>query len=82
MTGLLFSQTSPNDTFVFYKRHNNGTIKFSARNQSNSKDMNKLMQICTQGLEGAFGGGHAPAAAARIQEHDLQEFKRRLTKNC
>ncbi|MEA3414426.1 MAG: DHH family phosphoesterase [Nanoarchaeota archaeon] len=78
----LVSKTSPEDTFVFYKRTKDGMIKFSARNQAKVKDMGELMRICTQGLEGSSGGGHVPAAAAIIQENDFKEFKRRLTKNC
>ncbi len=74
----LVSKMNPADYFVFGQRKMDGTIKFSARHQAGEKDMGKLMKICTEGLEGASGGGHKPAAAARILEKDLDEFKRRL----
>lgn len=74
----LVSKMKPENYFVFGRRLNNGYIKFSARNQSGQYDMGKLMKDCTEGLENASGGGHKPAAAARIMEKDLDEFKRRL----
>ena len=77
----LVSKSSPDETFVFMQRKDE-FIKFSARNQNTTKDMGELMKICTEGLTRAQGGGHAPAAGARILSGDLTEFKRRLTKNC
>lgn len=74
----LVSKMKPEDYFVFGRRKNDGSIKFSARNQSGDYDMGALMKRCVEGLENASGGGHKPAAAARIEEKDLGEFKRRL----
>lgn len=74
----IVSKMKKEDTFVFYQRKSNGIIKFSARNQGGTEDVGNLMKKCTEGIEGASGGGHKPAAAAKIQEKDFDEFKRRL----
>lgn len=73
----LVSKMKPEDTFVFY-RIKDGLAKFSARNQGGTNNVGMLMKKCTEDLEGASGGGHAPAAAARIRAEDLDEFKKRL----
>lgn len=73
----LVSKMKPEDYFVFMQKWH-GALKFSARNQSGEYDMGALMKRCVEGLENASGGGHRPAAAARIEEKDLEEFKRRL----
>jgi len=73
----LISKMKSGSSFVFMQRWGD-IIKFSARNQSNSRDMGILMKSCVAGFENANGGGHAPAAAAKIKEGDLEEFKKRL----
>jgi nanoRNase/pAp phosphatase (c-di-AMP/oligoRNAs hydrolase) len=56
-------------------------IKISARHQDGKRDMGKLMRDGTRYLEGAVGGGHAPAAAAKIKRDDFSRFKNNLIKN-
>lgn len=73
----IVSKLKPESSFVFMQKFED-FVKFSARNQNSSKDMGKLMKFCVNGLDGASGGGHIPAAAAKIKEKDLEEFKRRL----
>lgn len=73
----LVSKLKPESSFVFMQKFGD-FVKFSARNQNSSKDMGKLMKFCVNGLDGASGGGHSPAAAAKIKEKDLEEFKKRL----
>ena len=73
----LISKMKPESSFVFMQRWGD-IIKFSARNQSNSQDMGFLMKDCVAGFQDASGGGHAAAAAAKIREGDLEEFKKRL----
>ncbi len=73
----LISKMKPESSFVFMQRWGD-VIKFSARNQSGNRDMGSLMRSCVAGFEEANGGGHAPAAAAKIKEGDLDEFKSRL----
>lgn len=77
----IISKMKKEDTFVFYQRKSNGIIKFSARNQGGTEDVGNLMKKCTEGIEEASGGGHKPAAAAKIQEKDFDEFKKRLIEN-
>jgi len=74
----LVSKMKVEDTFVFYSKKADGTVKFSARNQGGTKDVGELMRKCTAGLEGANGGGHKPAAAANVKLQDFDEFKKRL----
>ncbi|MBT4375866.1 DHH family phosphoesterase [archaeon] len=73
----MISKLKSEDSFVVMQRKDD-FVKFSARNQSSSIDMGQLMKRCVEGLDGANGGGHVPAAAAKIQAKDLDEFKRRL----
>jgi len=76
----LISKMKPEDYFVCYKRFPNGTIKFSSRNQGGTHNMTELMRKCTEGLEGASGGGHNAASAALIRVEDFNLFKERLIK--
>ena len=73
----IVSKMKSESNFVFMQRDGN-TYKFSARSQNHSFDMGFLMKKCVEGLEGATGGGHIPAAAARIRVEDLGAFKERL----
>lgn len=57
-------------------------LSISVRSQGSGKDMGKLMMKCVEGLEGASGGGHAPAAAARVMKKDFEIFKKRLLENA
>jgi len=74
----LVSKMKVEDSFVFYSKKEDGTVKFSARNQGGTRDVGALMKRCVEGLEGASGGGHKPAAAAKIQGEDFELFKSRL----
>jgi single-stranded DNA-specific DHH superfamily exonuclease len=73
----LISKMKPESSFVFMQRWGD-VIKFSARNQSANRDMGSLMRGCVAGFKEASGGGHASAAAAKIKEGNLDEFKDRL----
>ncbi len=73
----LISKIKPDYSFIFYRR-TNGVMKISARNQGKNEDMGSLMQYACNGLEEASGGGHFPAAAARIKSEDFQKFKNRI----
>lgn len=73
----IVSKMRPESNFVFMQRDGD-TYKFSARSQGQHFDMSALMKRCVEGLEDATGGGHIPAAAARIKVEDLEAFKERL----
>lgn len=73
----LVSRMKPDFSFVGIS----GTgefLKISARNQNQTEDMNQLMKRGVEKLENASGGGHVPAAAARIQKKDLERFKENI----
>jgi single-stranded DNA-specific DHH superfamily exonuclease len=74
----LISKMRPEDAFICMQKKEGGIIKFSARNQGGTIDVSLLMKKCVEGLEGAAGGGHKAASAAKIQEKDLEEFMMRL----
>jgi single-stranded DNA-specific DHH superfamily exonuclease len=73
----MISKMGSNKIFVFMFREGD-YIKFSARNQGGEFDVSALMKKCVEGLEGANGGGHRAASAAKIKSEDLEEFKKRL----
>jgi len=64
--------------YVFARDGEKGMINISARNQSHRVDMNDLMKKGINGLKGASGGGHVPAAAALIKKQDLETFKKNI----
>ncbi len=74
----IVSNYKPNFSFVLFTRRNDGTIKFSARNQAGKEDMNELMKKGVQGLSNAFGGGHKAAAGATILEEDFEKFMQNI----
>ena len=73
----IISRMKPESSFVIIAPRDN-FYKISARNQSQSDDMNKLMRKGVEGLENANGGGHIPASAALIQREDLAKFKENI----
>jgi single-stranded DNA-specific DHH superfamily exonuclease len=76
----LISKMKPEFSFVFMERFGD-IVKISARNQGGSVDMVRLISYACEGIENASGGGHVPAAAAKIQAKDLEAFKENLLKN-
>lgn len=75
----LVSKMHPKASFVFmYKTPE--VIKFSARSTDEIQDMSFFMKRCVYGLEGASGGGHKAASAAKIRPQDLDEFMKRLAR--
>ena len=53
-------------------------INISIRNQSGKVNCIELIRTCTEGLEGASGGGHLPAVGGRIKKKDYKIFHERL----
>ncbi|MBI5553246.1 MAG: DHH family phosphoesterase [Candidatus Diapherotrites archaeon] len=53
-------------------------IYFSARRQDGRIAVNDLMEKACEGLPDAGGGGHKPAAAAKIRKTDLNVFRERI----
>lgn len=52
-------------------------VSISARRQDGKHHMGDMLRECTQDLPEANGGGHAPAAGAKVQKKDYQTFKER-----
>lgn len=73
----LIAGYNPEKNFIFmYKTKEHA--KFSARSSNSKIDMGKLMGETVQGLSGADGGGHIPAAAARVLLSDEETFLKRI----
>ena len=74
----LLSFEEPDKTFVYVSESDDNFFKVSARNQNGKTDMNHLMKKGISRLENATGGGHVPAAGARIMKKDLEKFKENI----
>ena len=70
----------PDKTFVTItdKGNKDEMFRVSFRRNDEKKDMVKLIKEANKGLEKASGGGHKPAAGARIMKKNLEEFKKRI----
>ena len=73
----LLSSKYYNNTIII-AREEGEFYNFSARRGDKKEDMNALLGRLTQGLEGASGGGHVPAAGGHVLLKDKDEFKKRL----
>lgn len=67
-----------NDWVVLVVERDKDVANVSGRCQSQRVAMNRLMKGATQGLKGAGGGGHVPAAGAKLYWKDLAVFKKRV----
>ena len=74
------SQMHPGKTVILIQDAGNSDLRISARRQDYKLKMNELLEQSIKGLKNACGGGHAPAAAARIEKKDLKKFKTKLMK--
>lgn len=77
ITVNIISQTNHSKTFIIL-REDGEYYKVSARRQDRKQDMNKLLNDLFEGLEGADGGGHVPAAGGHFLKKDLPEVRKRL----
>jgi len=73
----LVGGAEPDKNFIFmYKTKD--FVKFSGRSSNSKIDMGKLMAEGVEGFPASDGGGHIPAAAAKIPEEYVEEFKKRV----
>ncbi len=75
----IVSNKQPHKTIIIMQIQKNQVL-ISARRQDYKIKMNDLIENTIKGFENASGGGHIPAAAAKIQLKDLNEFKKRIKK--
>lgn len=80
LSTVMSFQKYPDKTLLVVQDLGDGMISISARRQDGKVAMNALLQNATAGLANANGGGHFPAAGARVMKKDLGEFKRRVIK--
>ncbi len=73
----LIAGAEPEKNFIFML-HSKDVVRFSARSSNSKIDMGELMKKGTEGIEGADGGGHIPAAGARVPEEYVETFKKRV----
>jgi len=73
----LVGGAEPDKSFIFmYKTKD--FVKFSGRSSNSKINMGKLMAEGVLGMPDSDGGGHIPAAAAKIPEEYVEEFKKRV----
>ena len=68
----------PESTIIILQESEDGMIGISARRRDEKLAVNELLENAVRGLKGASGGGHVPAAGAKIRKQDLQKFKENL----
>jgi len=78
VVSTIVSQAKPEDTHLIINNMGEEFVKISARNQSDKKDMNKLVKLGIEGLKDSTGGGHPNASGAIIKREDLEEFKDKI----
>jgi nanoRNase/pAp phosphatase (c-di-AMP/oligoRNAs hydrolase) len=72
------SAMHPTETIVLIQDSGKGYLRISARRQDYALKMNELMEKSIAGIPGAMGGGHIPAAAAKIRKRFKSRFKKNL----
>lgn len=65
-------------TILIVQDMHDGACAISARRQDGKIAMNDLLARAVTGLKNANGGGHKPAAGARVRKEDLLLFKQRI----
>ena len=78
LTSNTISMKYPDKTVILLRPLEEDKYAVSMRRQNSKEDVDKLMKNCLQGLEGAGGGGHVPAAGGHFLKKDLETFKERL----
>lgn len=73
----ILSLKNPDYIFCIYKLKGR-VVDISFRAQGNRINCAKLAQESTKGFEFGSGGGHPPAAGARVLKKDFERFKRQL----
>ncbi len=67
----------PKQTVIVYHLKNSQYL-VSARRQDGKVAVNDLLEKACKGLEGCEGGGHAPAAGAKVTKKYFPVFKKRI----
>ena len=67
-----------NDWVILIIEKDKGVLSCSGRCQSRRIAMNMLLKDATAGLKDAAGGGHVPAAGAKVKLADAAVFKKRI----
>jgi hypothetical protein len=70
----------PDQTVVFVQdiREKDSHVTISARRQDGKVKVNDLLENAVKGIPDSMGGGHAPAAGARVPREFLSKFKDNL----
>ena len=77
-TILSRENTSEPHIFISQKGRDKTLLGISARQNSNSADLPKLLKIATKNLPEAIFGGHPRASGGQIRKKDLEKFKQNL----
>lgn len=74
----LISRKDANTIFMVYNEYKDGYVHVSLRLQNDSVNLGKVTKEVCSGIAGANGGGHGPAAGARIHKDNFKEFKNKF----
>ena len=74
---ILSHKKVPNKTLVVAEEREDD-YKISGRRQDMKIHMGDMFRECVSGLQDANGGGHKPAAGARVLKKDYETFKNRV----
>jgi len=74
------SEMHPKKTVVLIQDSGHGYVRASARRQDCKVKMNELMERAIKGIPDSNGGGHIPAAAAKVPKKYREKFRKNLFK--
>lgn len=77
VVATLISKIKPESLILILEKEKNN-YKISGRNQGGNFNVGEIMIKAVSNLEGAKGGGHPPAGAARFNFEDLEKFKQNI----
>jgi len=64
--------------FISKKGRNKNLLGISARHDSNSANLPKLLEAATKNLKDSASGGHLRASGGQIRTQDLEQFKQNI----
>jgi oligoribonuclease NrnB/cAMP/cGMP phosphodiesterase (DHH superfamily) len=68
------------DLVIVYREKDDGVVHMAARRDDGKLNCADILKKAIFGLRDASGGGHIPAAGARVRKEDFLEFKKNLIK--
>ena len=74
----VLSIKNPEMIFIVFQKKDDGFTYMSVRNHNKRVHLGKIMEKCAEGFPDSNGGGHAPAAGARVRTENFDDFKEKF----